>query len=435
MRRLSQLFGGLLLTLLLALPAAQRDSAGLSTLRTAETLTAAGQRTAAAQHYTQALAYLPASPEPALRLAALYCDWQKPAEGQLALAEALRRGAPAAAIRPLHRDFLIQAGDWPALEHTTRAWLTRHPGDVLALAQLTQALLQQHDCPASAESAAQWYALAPHDPRARLTWGVLGRDTVPEVLCSASPLLCSGYRSCENPAQCAALLGQLLLRQEEWALAACVLTQPAQGHAPAEIYAWYGTALERLGLVELARDYYEQAAAIAPAEPLGWLLLGFNALETEDTETALSALQQAHTLDPGNPTPCLGLALAIAQEGRYEAVDTWIEAALERAPEDVEVWKSAARFYLERHLSQGGHPLRAAEGAVRLAPDDAEAWLLLGWAQLQENDPAAALQTLERALALPQAHHLRGLALQRLGRIAEAQEAFTRAADLGYVAP
>jgi Flp pilus assembly protein TadD len=126
---------------------------------------------------------------------------------------------------------------------------------------------------------------------------------------------------------------------------------------------------------------------------------------------------------------------ALATEGRYEETAAWAEAALIRAPEAPDVWKMVARLYLERDLQQGRFPMRAAKGAVDIAPNNAEAQMLLGWAQLYRGDLSDALQTLERAIHLDpelgQAHYLRGVALRRTGQNHDAQEAFTQAADLG----
>jgi Flp pilus assembly protein TadD len=210
----------------------------------------------------------------------------------------------------------------------------------------------------------------------------------------------------------------------------------ADPEAKGEAEAWLGAALERMERPTEARPHLERATALAPDLPLGWLLLGGHDLAGGRLEKARESLARAQRLDPGNPAPCLALANLVAAEGRYPEVETWTEAALTRAPNDPEMWKAVARFYLERNLRQGENPLWAAEGAVRLAPEDAEALSLLGWARLLEGDATGALEALDGALerdpTLAEAHALRAQALSALGREMEAREAMVRATDLGY---
>jgi len=65
-----------------------------------------------------------------------------------------------------------------------------------------------------------------------------------------------------------------------------------------------------------------------------------------------------------------------------------------------------------------------------------KAQMLLGQFRLIAGDNAGALDALNAAIELDstlgEAHYLRGRALQAAGEQAEAQEAFVRAADLGY---
>jgi tetratricopeptide (TPR) repeat protein len=228
-----------------------------------------------------------------------------------------------------------------------------------------------------------------------------------------------------------------LLRQRQWGLAACVLERAvAADPISAEAQAWLGEALDRLERPAESLPHLERATVLAPDAPLGWLLLGMHRLRAGDTQAAREALLQAQRLDAGNPAPCLGMAAVLAAESRYTEVGRWTEAALERAPEDVEVWKAVARFYLERNLDPEKGALPAAEGATRLAPTDAEAWMLLGWARLLAQDVQQALAALDTATrlddSLAYAHHLCGLALRALGREAEARQVLIRAEDLGY---
>ena len=398
--------------LLLATPAP--EAAGLSALRAGERHFAAGENTAAERAYHEAESLLPRSPEPALRLVALYRDWDRPQEGLAALEAALRQGGDPAELVEQRLALLAASEEWEQLEDAARLRLQVAPEDSLALAFLTTALLQQGKCDAARAAATEWHTVAPENVTAQRVWSSLATTT-------------------EDDLQ----LGQSLLRQRQWGLAACVLERAVSAEpTSAEAQAWLGAMLDRLARPAESLPHLEQATVLAPTAPLGWLLLGMHRLRAGDTQAAREALLQAQRLDAGNPAPCLGMAAVLAAESRYTEVGTWTEAALERAPEDVEVWKSVARFYLERNLNLEEGALPAAEGATRLAPTDAEAWMLLGWARLLAGDAPQALAALDIATrldnSLARAYHLRGLALRALGREAEARQVLIHAEDLGY---
>lgn len=409
------LLGALLLGGTLLLAQSGQRSAGLQALELGDRLNVEGQRTAAEAAYLQAEAQLADAYEPPLRLARLYYDWQRPIDGLAALREAIRRKAPREELFALQLALLLQAGENDTAASLAQAQLQTYPEDIDALATLTTVALRRGDCVTAGASAARWASAAPDNADAQSIREALAASTTRDAR--------------EDLA-----LGQTLAREQNWTLAVCVLQRAVAG-APtlAEAHAWLGEALSRTGAVDAAAQHLEEATALAPDSPLGWLLWGMHALRRGDAGQAHIALERAHTLDPANPAPCLGLAAVAALDGHYEDADPWIEAALLNAPEDADVWKSAARFYLERGLIQGEEPLHAAEGALRLAPSDPEAQLLLGWTYLLLGLPDAALPSLEAAATFPQSHYLRGLALQALGRNDEAQAAFLRAADLGFM--
>lgn len=425
----------LLALLLLVLLVPLKRSAGLEALREGEARLAAGEFTAAEQALEKAARLLPRSPEPSLRLAHLYRTWGRPAAGLIALDEAERRGAEEKESVSLRLDLLAESGSWDRLREAAEARLEEEPQERQALGLLTRALLHQRACKAAEERAATWYAVAPGEQYAQRVWGAL--TLTEEALCRAGGAPCAALQHCSTGESCALTVGQALLVESEWALAACVLERAVEvTPGSASAHAWLGAALERLGEPAAARSHLERAVELAPEEPLGWLLLGRHLLQRGELEEAREALFAAHRLDPQNPAPVLAMAGLFAARGMYQEADVWVEAALERAEEDPEMWKAVARFYLQRNLSREGRVQEIAAGAVERAPQDGEAWLLLGWARLLEGDAADALQALDEALALSpalaQAHYLRAQALQNLGRAEEAQKAFSRAADLGY---
>ncbi len=408
------LLAALLLAALSGLAAATSGPLnGLLALRRAERLRAEGAFTAAEDAYRAALRQLPHTAQPALQLAKLYHVWDRPERGLALLDEAMQRGAASTETQALRLDLLEQAGEWEMLVTAAQARLASAPDDVDALAALTQGYLHLYRCADARETTRDWRAAAPEDPESHRVWQALTAETD------------------------AATVGEEALKAGSPALAACVLER-ATALAPkdAAVHARLGRALSMLGQRQAAQQHLDRATELAPEHPLGWLLLGLHALRQGEPTTARRALFRAHELDPSNPAPCLTMAATFAAEGHYAKAESWLKAALVRAPDDPEVHKSVAHFYLERNLSGHALAIESAHTAVELAPDDPEAHTLLGKLLLANGDPAQALNELERALARAphsaEAHHLRGRALTALDQVEAAQDAFTRALNLGY---
>jgi len=87
-------------------------------------------------------------------------------------------------------------------------------------------------------------------------------------------------------------------------------------------------------------------------------------------------------------------------------------------------------------LQLAGAATQAVASACQLAPEEAEGWLLRGWAYLNHGQVENALASLEQALhhdpTSAEAYQLRGEALMLLGQNTAAQASFTRAADLDW---
>ncbi len=406
-------------------------------LRAAKEHIAAGEYTAAETAYRTAIQRAPNNPQPLLELTRLYLLWQRPRDGLSTLDEAIRQGASAQENADLRLELLAQAGNWSQVATEAAERLHAYPNDGTALKLLTQAYLQDYQCLAATTMARRWREAAPDDRDAALTWGLLASDML--SLCETDARLretplCAETNGGTNPDMD---LAAALIRRGNWPLAACVLTRAAaRSTATAETHIWLGEALTRLGRPAEAEAHLVAATTLAPEAPLGWLLLGTYYLGQQRTDAARESLLRARALDPHNPAPCLALAEATAQAGRYDEVDVWIAAALDNAPTDADIAKAAARFYLERHLIHAEYPFRAIQSAIQLAPDDGEAHLLLGQFRLMTGDSSAAVNALDTAVELAPtlgvAHYYRGLALQAVGRQNDAQQAFIRAADLGY---
>jgi tetratricopeptide (TPR) repeat protein len=378
----------------------------------------------------------------ALRLVDLYLAWGRPERGLDALQTAASLGAAPEALTERRLPLLIGAARWDDVADMAEARLDTNPGDTAALAALTQAHLERHLCDAATETARRWAGLAPVNRDAQTTSAILAGDLA-QIRKTAPALAASLAVEGRTPERCSSAcrlrLGLSMIRQGAWALSGCVLADVvATERPPAEAHAWLGESLRRLGYRQAAQTHLATAVELDPNSAQAWLLLGSYYLTGGQVEEARTALLNAQRLDPENPAPCLALAEVKARAGRYQEIAIWIEAALDRAPNDPEIWKTVARFYLSRNLTERGYPQDAAQAAVALAPEDPEAHALLGWSHLAEDEIGAALAALEQAVALnpafAEAHYLRAHALRAAGRIADANEALVYAANLGHEA-
>ena len=307
------------------------------------------------------------------------------------------------------------------------------PANGDALAALTRAALELGACNEAQEASERAVTAHPTDARAIEAAALLDADYA--RLADVAPDLGAALGTCSEG--CDLAVSMRLVREGRWDYAVCLLQRAAVADPQdAEVQAWLGESYSRLGRPNDAYVHLRAAVELAPDLPQAWLLLGKLTLVTGNLDDARVALLNAQKLDPANPAACLAVAELQAQAGKYGEVDRWTQAALDRAPEDAEVWKAVARFYLSRDLAGNAVAREATAIAVDLAPGDAEAHLLSGWLQLLQGRPAEALEALDRAVALDptlaEAYYRQAQALTATGDPARAEQALTRAADLGY---
>lgn len=183
---------------------------------------------------------------------------------------------------------------------------------------------------------------------------------------------------------------------------------------------WLGSALV---LLATARDVDAQGDARARET-----VRRAQALEARgDTSGALALLWTASGLAPGDADIQMRLATALERVGALDAaIDTW-RSALAARPAD----RKATRGLVLALVAAGRSPeaVILARTATDEAPKDVEALVTLGLAQ-SEQDVAAALDTMQRALARAPDHTLArynlALLLKRVDRLDEAITQLTR---------
>ncbi len=404
---------------------------------------ATGQRTAAEDAYRQAAAARPSDPAPALRLALLYVEWNRPAEGLAALDEARQRGAAAAQVEPLLSALYAAQGDWTAVvEHGTAA-LVLDPTDAAAHHLLAQAYV---NLGRADEAQAAYQALVAADPTDSLAHERLGgllalsdpAAARPHLQAAATPLAADLLAVLDNagdvPAYRLARIGQACLEHGEPGLAALALRRAVVlNPAYADGHALLGQALDALGDPAAAQEHLETAARLAPDAVLARSLLGLHYLRQGNPTAARPHLESAYTLDPQNPAFSLYLATLYAALGQYAAADIWWDEATRLAAQDPLIWEAMARFYLERGITSGQRGWLAAHTLASLAPQSGVAHDLLGWAHALAGRYDEAQDELLRALeldpSLVSAYDHLGQLYTLQGRYEEARVAFTRALD------
>jgi tetratricopeptide (TPR) repeat protein len=445
----------------------------LDRLRQGDAHAAQAERTDAVAAYEEAARLRPRDPAPYLRLAQVYLDWGRTDAALDALAEAERLGAqvgddsPALSL-PLERlSVAVHAAraDWPAVvEHSQRLLALVPPeSPTEAAASLNEARTVRHTLARAyvelqdwESSRAAYEALLradPADPVAHERLGVLLLGDDPAAIQHlfaaqtdlANRLLAAMGEpgTAEDPAYASALLGQVLFEAQEWALAARQFEQALSFNSEyPDAHAYLGHALDQEGRLDKARPHLLRAIALTPDSVVAHTFLGLHYDRLGDFSAARVEYETAYDLDPGNPATCVEIGQTWVAEGRYVAAEIWLMEAVSLEPNDPALWEILTRFYLDHNIIAGGRGVEAAEQLVALAPGDAGAHDLRGWAALQVGDYVTTEDSLLRAISLDPtlaaAHYHLGLLRIAQGVPVEAREAFVRARDLdttGELAP
>ncbi len=151
--------------------------------------------------------------------------------------------------------------------------------------------------------------------------------------------------------------------------------------------------------------------------PALWSLLGAARYREGDLEHACEAFRTSLDLAPGQPDTRHNLAVVLRDLGQPQAALEEVRRALALRPD----YPAAARLQAELTLAVGDVEGATAQLRDHLQhhPEDVHAWNNLGLLYLDSNDPEAAIQCLEAALALgedPELHNNLGLAHLRAGQ-------------------
>jgi tetratricopeptide (TPR) repeat protein len=156
---------------------------------------------------------------------------------------------------------------------------------------------------------------------------------------------------------------------------------------------------------------------------------GESLMKTGEVDRAELCYAEALAIDDSDREARSRMALLLTGSGRMEQALPHYRAAHAAEP----LAGAAVESYVRVLLQSGGtdEATIVAEAAVAMHPSSYESWLALGLAAIARHDYRRAITALDRALDLrsdsPDAHANRGIALQNIGRFAEAHSAYDRA--------
>jgi tetratricopeptide (TPR) repeat protein len=421
----------------------------LDLMRRGDEHAAQAERASAVAAYREAADLQPDDPFPYLRLAQVYVDWGRVEDALDAIARGQQLGADAVAVERLWVTAHVARADWPAVvEHGQR--LSELVSDATEARAVRHTLARAYvELQAWDAAQAEYEALLradPADPVAQERLGVLllGDDSAAAIqhLFAAETDLANRLLAAlqepgvaDSPAYADALLGRALLQDQEWTLAARQFERAIASHPDyADAHAYLGYALEQMKHPTEARPHLLRAVELAPGSTVAHTFLGLHHDRQGNVSAARAEYEAAYDLAPDNPATCVEIGLTWAGEGRYTEAEIWLREAVALQPDAPELWRVLAHFYLDHNITGAGQGIEATTALVELAPDDARAHDLRGWAALQVGDYDAARESLMHALsidpALASAHYHLGLLWTGLGAHQEARDAFARALDL-----
>jgi tetratricopeptide (TPR) repeat protein len=231
----------------------------------------------------------------------------------------------------------------------------------------------------------------------------------------------------------AGVVGYTLIGLREFKLAKLSLTRAIEQRPDqADAYAYLGLVEDRLG--NDGTYAYEQALKIDPKSSLAHYLYGQHFRRGGKNDRAISEFKTAFDLDPSNPATSAELGSAYLDKGDLQNAEAWYAQAVRIAPQEAEFWILLAQFYLDNDVKVAEAGLPSAKRAVELEPNSSAANDALGHALYLTRKFKESESTLLTANALdPESArvylHL-GLLYIEMQRPSEAKAALNAAANL-----
>lgn len=116
-----------------------------------------------------------------------------------------------------------------------------------------------------------------------------------------------------------------------------------------------------------ALDIARRATAESPTDAAGYAMVGFAALQLNDTRTAREALRNAHAYDPSNPAIAWALARRLEETIDVDALHEVLETYVKAVPADTASAQLLARVAVQQDI-QRSYVARTTDG-ITLAAD------------------------------------------------------------------
>jgi tetratricopeptide (TPR) repeat protein len=202
--------------------------------------------------------------------------------------------------------------------------------------------------------------------------------------------------------------------------------------AKPEAWGNYGVVLEKLGRIDDAAEAFERMIKLDPRTVEGYLKLARVRLLQGRLDDAVPHFEAAARLQPESTDVRLELVSALTEQGDFSRAHTQLEALLARDPDSAALQVELARlFWRQRKLPE---MLAAAERALARDQLHAEAWNYKGLALEGLGRSAEAIAALKRAVRLdakePFYHVNLAHALYDAGERGEAAQQFAAASRL-----
>jgi tetratricopeptide (TPR) repeat protein len=461
---------------LLALTPEPTDVVAVATFRQGQEVRTGSARWQAEEAYREVIDRRPLDPQPWRELGDLYAASGRFDNALHAYSQARRRGDGAATLDRSLAQLHSNLGD---SRRAARHWLTylaRRPHDRAARLALARAAIQGADWEHARTELERLLSDDPANPMIHTWLGLLLIGPEPEVGMShlrqaakdaaiaefLTPVFAAERMSSAiyDPAYRSALLGVSMLNLDITTLAQIsegdsvgsdgaakidfrkvvttlalrsLLTATDSSRGYADAYAYLGQAFDELGWANWAKVALQYALQLTPQSPVVQTLMGLYWDRHGASTLARHYYERAYSQDRNNVALCLEIAATYVTEGEYTAAEAWLLSAVDIAPNDPQVWKTIAHFYLDLGIDVKDSGFMAATKLLELAPNDAQAHDLMGWAYYLTEQDTLAGTSLHQALALnpmlASAHYHLGRLYARQGRHAEASEHLHRAAD------
>ncbi len=158
-------------------------------------------------------------------------------------------------------------------------------------------------------------------------------------------------------------------------------------------------ALERLGRLSKALEFYERAWRLEPNNPDIYANLAMAAWKLNMLDGAEKFLRLQLQLKPNCPNGVINLAGVLRDKGRFEDSVELLRAAIYAAPETTELWNALGTTLMD--WGQPDQSLTFFAEALRLTPGFARAHHNMAYALELSGDAQAALPHFEAALENP----------------------------------